>query len=345
MVAVQAGSARSWAIELLQVALAAAGLWVALSALDIALYQRLNTGHSAGPGAPLACIVSAPLSERVRSGSLEEPASAPVASSVSRGRGELADALARVQSDLGGMAAGVRHEDVFYVDAATVAKFVGAALRPQAPGAPARMVTPSGIIELTPLSLFAARNFQQVKLPHPPREIGGQLHLPIRGIDSILPLEATWNAAKSVWTLTHEDREMRLAAPEDLFEIVVDRSDRTLDVSYAGRHLVRWACCTGEGNNSPIGDWRVRNKAVWPPWRAYWGEYIPGGSPRNPLGARWLGTTARGYETGRSIGIHGTNQPSSIGRRISGGCIRLTNAHAIEMYETIPIGSRVVIKE
>ena len=115
--------------------------------------------------------------------------------------------------------------------------------------------------------------------------------------------------------------------------------------AYAGERLVRWGCCVGAGGNTPVGTFHIQNKGVWPGWRAYWGEFIPGGSARNPLGARWLGTTARGRATERVIGIHGTNQPSSIGQRISGGCMRLTNAHAIELYDTIPIGTRVVIHE
>jgi lipoprotein-anchoring transpeptidase ErfK/SrfK len=106
-----------------------------------------------------------------------------------------------------------------------------------------------------------------------------------------------------------------------------------------------YGACIGEGENTPVGEFQIQNKAVAPGWRAYWGEYIPGGSPRNPLGVRWLGTTAHGRATGRVIGIHGTNQPSSIGQRISGGCVRLQNAHAIELYETIPIGTHVSIHE
>lgn len=132
---------------------------------------------------------------------------------------------------------------------------------------------------------------------------------------------------------------------EDLFDLEIDRSDRTLQVRYLGHLIATWSICVGAGNNTPVGTFHIQNKAEWAAWVAYWGEYIPGGSHRNPLGARWLGTTARGRETGRVIGIHGTNQPSSIGQRISGGCIRLTNAHSIELYETIPIGTRVVIHE
>jgi hypothetical protein len=207
------------------------------------------------------------------------------------------------------------------------------------------MICPSGIIEVLPFSRTVRRNLRPIDLPHPARVINESLYVPVRGLNDVLPVTAAWDERQRTWTLSCGRREMKVAVAEDLFEITIDRSARTLIVRYAGQQLVNWRCCTGEGNNSPIGEWRVQNKAQWPPWRSYEGEYIPGGSPRNPLGARWLGTTARGWATGRAIGIHGTNQPSSIGRRISGGCIRLTNSHAIEMYNTIPIGTRVIIKE
>jgi len=345
MIAAEAEGARGWLGELLQVALAIAGVWVALSALDIAVYERLTESHEATTAAPLACVISAPLNERVQAGRLNAPEPAPAADEVPSGAGELATALARVKSNVGGLAGGVREDDVFFVDVASIAELVGAELHQASSGAPARLISPSGIVELLPFSRTVRRNFKPIDLPHPTRVINETLHIPVRGLDRVLPITSSWNEQARAWTLASGDRTMKVAVAEDLFEITIDRSDRTLIVRYAGQQLVNWGCCTGEGNNSPVGQWRVQNKAVWPPWITYEGKYIPGGSPRNPLGARWLGTTARGWATGRAIGIHGTNQPSSIGRRISGGCIRLTNAHAIEMFNTIPIGTRVIIKE
>ncbi|MFW5866576.1 MAG: L,D-transpeptidase family protein, partial [Armatimonadota bacterium] len=311
MIAAEADGARGWFGELLQVALAIAGVWVVLSALDIAMYERLTESSHRATTAPLACVISAPLNERIRAGRLEEPATpAPVAGEAPAGAGELATALARVKATVGGLAGGVREDDVFFVDVASVAELIGAELRQASSGAPARLISPSGIIEILPFSRTVRRNFQPVDLPHPTRVINESLHLPVRGLDAALPIEATWDDEERAWTLASGDRTMKVAVAEDLFEITIDRSDRTLIVRYAGRQLVNWRCCTGEGNNSPVGDWRVQNKAVWPAWRSYEGEYIPGGSGRNPLGARWLGTTARGWATGRAIGIHGTNQPS-----------------------------------
>lgn len=345
MIAAQVEGVRGWLRELAQVALAAAGVWVAFSALDIVMYERMADDGGAASPAPLACVISAPLTERVQAGRLEIRAKKPLSVDGADGTGELAAALARVKATVGGVAGGIREDGVFFVDVASVADLAGADLHQASAGAPARLVCPSGIVEILPFSRTARRNFEPIKLPHPTRIIDEKLYLPVRGLDEILPVTATWDREARSWTLACGGREMKVAVSEDLFEITIDRSDRTLEVCYAGQRLVMWRCCTGEGNNSPIGEWRVQNKAQWAPWISYEGEYIPGGSPRNPLGARWLGTTARGWETGRAIGIHGTNQPSSIGRRISGGCIRLTNAHSIEMYNTIPVGARVIIRE
>ncbi|MCP5120636.1 MAG: L,D-transpeptidase, partial [bacterium] len=55
----------------------------------------------------------------------------------------------------------------------------------------------------------------------------------------------------------------------------------------------------------------------------------------NPLGTRWLGVSKPHY------GIHGTNLPESIGKRASGGCIRLHNAHVEELFELVEIGDTV----
>lgn len=324
--------------------LAFAGLFFVLSALNVALYERLMDGREAVSSGSMACVISAPLAERVQAGQFEEARAARRATARA-GSGELAAALARVKARLGSMTGGVRVDGVSYAAVDGVADLVGAELHQASAGAPARLICPWGIIEFIPFSRTVRRNFQPRDMPHVSRVIDQCLYVPVRGLNDVLPVSAHWDEEARTWLLSCGDRSMRVASPEDLFEIEIDRSSRTLEISYAGERLVLWSCCVGAGGNTPVGEFRIQNRARWAPWRAYWGEYIPGGSPRNPLGARWLGTTARGRATGWAIGIHGTNQPSSIGRRISGGCVRLTNAHAIEMYDMIPIGTRVVIHE
>ncbi|MFM9141217.1 MAG: L,D-transpeptidase, partial [Solirubrobacterales bacterium] len=67
------------------------------------------------------------------------------------------------------------------------------------------------------------------------------------------------------------------------------------------------------------------------------GSRIPGGSPANPLKARWIGVSG-------SVGIHGTGDEWSIGSRASHGCIRMRVADVIALYPRVPVGSRVFIR-
>jgi len=64
---------------------------------------------------------------------------------------------------------------------------------------------------------------------------------------------------------------------------------------------------------------------------------IPGGSPRNPMGAAALGLDRGNYA------IHGTNDPSSVGGFVSHGCIRMLNEDVMELYRSVPIGAEVYV--
>jgi lipoprotein-anchoring transpeptidase ErfK/SrfK len=97
---------------------------------------------------------------------------------------------------------------------------------------------------------------------------------------------------------------------------------------------------TGKTTNlTPEGLFNVTVKAENPYYRK---KNIPGGDPRNPLGTRWIGFDAEGTD-GRIYGIHGTNQPSSIGKYVSNGCIRMLNSQVETLYEKVPIGTKVYV--
>jgi len=109
----------------------------------------------------------------------------------------------------------------------------------------------------------------------------------------------------------------------------------------------------GIGVGRPGFEWKgtnkVTRKAEWPSWRPpaemiarekAKGRNIPAymaGGPNNPLGARamYLGSTI--YR------IHGSNQPWSIGKAVSSGCIRMRNQDAVDLYERIKVGTKVVV--
>jgi hypothetical protein len=95
---------------------------------------------------------------------------------------------------------------------------------------------------------------------------------------------------------------------------------------------------------TPEGRFNITNKAVNPTWTApnapwagaYANESVPGGSPENPLKARWMGITG-------GVGIHGTGMPWSIGSMASHGCIRMTVWDVIDLYPRVPLGTPVLI--
>lgn len=90
---------------------------------------------------------------------------------------------------------------------------------------------------------------------------------------------------------------------------------------------------------TPEGMFTVTVKAKNPYYRKL---NIPGESPNNPLGTRWIGFDAMETD-GRTYGIHGTNNPTSIGTYISKGCIRMFNKDVEQLYEQVPIGTKILI--
>ena len=96
---------------------------------------------------------------------------------------------------------------------------------------------------------------------------------------------------------------------------------------------------------TPSGLFSVTSKQVNPTWTAPdspWAgamrnESVPGGSPANPLKARWMGIA-------NGVGIHGTGEPGSIGTAASHGCIRMTVPDVIDLYPRVPIGTPVLIR-
>jgi len=120
--------------------------------------------------------------------------------------------------------------------------------------------------------------------------------------------------------------------------IVIDKS--TNQLHYYKDEILQKTFPVATGRNislTPEGNFTIVIKLVNP----YYGrKNIPGGSPKNPLGYRWLGLSVGG---GGIYGIHGTNNPSSIGTYASSGCIRMYNQDAIWLYEHTPLGTPVRI--
>jgi lipoprotein-anchoring transpeptidase ErfK/SrfK len=120
-----------------------------------------------------------------------------------------------------------------------------------------------------------------------------------------------------------------------------------------GSRAIRYMVGIGRPGLYESGEFYVGAKKEWPSWTptqsmiernpdyAQWEDGMPGG-PNNPLGARALYL----FEPGRGdtfLRIHGTNAPSTIGTAVSNGCARLVNDQAIDLYNRVPMRSRVVL--
>jgi lipoprotein-anchoring transpeptidase ErfK/SrfK len=105
----------------------------------------------------------------------------------------------------------------------------------------------------------------------------------------------------------------------------------------------------GKDDSTPTGTWAVINKLKNPAYYSPRGEgVISADDPKNPLGEYWIGLAGTdGHAVGKtSYGIHGTTDPTSIGKQESMGCIRLKNEDAAQVYEMLVEGkSLVVVKD
>lgn len=127
--------------------------------------------------------------------------------------------------------------------------------------------------------------------------------------------------------------------PGDPFLIV---NKRTNELAFINENRVQTVVSVGTGKTqelTPEGLFTITVKAKKPYYRR---TDIPGGDPKNPLGARWIGFDAEGTD-GRTYGIHGTNQPNSIGKYVSQGCIRSQNEVITSLYPLIPLGTKILI--
>lgn len=94
---------------------------------------------------------------------------------------------------------------------------------------------------------------------------------------------------------------------------------------------------------TPPGVYVIQDKQIDPTWYPPEGGIIPPGDPRNALGSRWMGFTRDGRQT--SLGIHGNNDPETIGTNASAGCIRMYNEDVEELFMIARQGTEVEIVE
>jgi len=129
--------------------------------------------------------------------------------------------------------------------------------------------------------------------------------------------------------------------------IIVDTPSRYLYLVQGNSRALRYGIGVGREGFQWSGLVNVTRKQEWPDWtpppemiqrQPYLPRFMAGG-PGNPMGARalYLGTTV--YR------LHGTNAPETIGSAVSSGCFRLVNPDIIDLYDRVPIGTKVVIRQ
>jgi lipoprotein-anchoring transpeptidase ErfK/SrfK len=129
--------------------------------------------------------------------------------------------------------------------------------------------------------------------------------------------------------------------------IIIDTLERHLYLIESETRAMRYGIGVGRDGFTWQGLLQIARKAEWPDWhppaemierQPYLPRFMAGG-PGNPLGARamYLGNT--GYR------IHGTNAPETIGQAVSSGCFRLVNDDVVDLYDRVPVGTRVIVRQ
>jgi lipoprotein-anchoring transpeptidase ErfK/SrfK len=134
--------------------------------------------------------------------------------------------------------------------------------------------------------------------------------------------------------------------------VVIDPANRFLYLTLAGGKSMRYGIGVGRDGFAWSGEAVIKDKQHWPKWfppkemmerdpeAAKYPDGMDGG-PSNPLGARalylWQGKKDTLYR------VHGTRDPSSIGKAVSSGCVRMFNQDIIDLYERVPLDTKVIV--
>jgi lipoprotein-anchoring transpeptidase ErfK/SrfK len=127
--------------------------------------------------------------------------------------------------------------------------------------------------------------------------------------------------------------------------VIIDTGNTALYYVLGQGQAVRYGVGVGREGFTWSGTQTITRKAEWPDWhppaemiarQPYLPRFMAGG-PGNPLGARAMYLGSSEYR------IHGTNDPTTIGKFVSSGCIRLTNEDVADLFSRVDVGTRVVV--
>jgi lipoprotein-anchoring transpeptidase ErfK/SrfK len=128
--------------------------------------------------------------------------------------------------------------------------------------------------------------------------------------------------------------------------IIIETGERHLYLIESETRALRYGIGVGREGFAAAGLLRVTRKTEWPDWipspeliaREPYLPRVMAGGPGNPLGARAM-------DLGNLYRIHGTNAPETIGQALLIGCFRLVNEDVIDIYDRVPVGTRVIVRQ
>ncbi|WP_295845065.1 L,D-transpeptidase [Tardiphaga sp.] len=203
---------------------------------------------------------------------------------------------------------------------------------------------------------YSDRGYDDNRAIRPPEGVGAQgggmtsSVQPSQGGDrpvqlSALPVEEQPENGPAQLPPNLRRQEVNFVTKEPAGTIVVDTPNTYLYYVLGNNRAIRYGVRVGRDGFTWTGMQKITRKAEWPDWhpptemierQPYLPRFMAGG-PGNPLGARamYLGSTV--YR------IHGTNQPSTIGKFVSSGCIGMINEDVSDLFERTKVGTRVVV--
>ena len=130
--------------------------------------------------------------------------------------------------------------------------------------------------------------------------------------------------------------QQKLKVPKGKFSIVVDKSHNELLLTEDKQFVKSYIVATGKENSTPVGAFKIVTKVPNPVWYKQ-GAVVSPDSPENILGTRWMGLSKQGY------GIHGSVDPTTLGKQMTAGCVRMANSDVEELFGIVPLGTDVTI--
>src|SRR6202789_2960030 len=197
----------------------------------------------------------------------------------------------------------------------------------------------AGILSLAPFGLVSRASAQVLSYaPTPPSGFSS---------DDVAAAPADAQGRGSSYVLPERLRRTTVAlnTNEAPGTVIIDTGNTVLYYVFGQGRAIRYGVVVGREGFTWSGVQTITNKAEWPDWhppaqmiarQPYLPRFMAGG-PGNPLGARAMYLGSSDYR------IHGTNDPTTIGKFVSSGCIRLTNEDVTDLFSRVDVGTRVVV--